>query len=198
MGIFVLVWGGLAVIGLGAMLDFELTPAVPAVARGEWPARSSLIRDPHRPTLLMFIHPHCPCSRASVAELSVLASECRGRASFQVLFVRPANCEVGWERTSLFATAQRIPGVIVACDAEGVEAARFGATTSGETLLFTGAGRLMFHGGITASRGHEGDNSGLAAVKTLIGAGRADAREAPIYGCSLLNLGEESQAQCNP
>jgi hypothetical protein len=38
-------------------------------------------------------------------------------------------------------------------DAEGVEMHRFGALTSGQTLVYDAAGRLLFSGGITASRG---------------------------------------------
>src|SRR2546421_7651309 len=95
IGVLIFVWTCLAAIGLGAMLDFELTPAPLTAPRTIWPAQSTLIRDARRPTLLMFLHPHCPCSRASLAELSVLASECRDRAAFQVVVVRPADCREG-------------------------------------------------------------------------------------------------------
>lgn len=200
MGILVVFWAGLAALGLGAMLDFELTPARRGTQRNEWPSRSLLVRDPRRPTLLMFIHPHCPCSRASLAELSNLATSCRDRMSIEILFVKPAGCDDDWERTDLLTTAQRIPGGTVAWDRNGTESIRFGATTSGETLLFDSGGRLLFRGGITPSRGHEGDNAGRATVEALVTRGSADVSESPVYGCSLLNqcsLGEESRGQCN-
>src|SRR5258708_26747 len=133
MGMLVVVWTGLVALGLGAMLDFELTPALHGAPRSEWPSGSLLVRGPHRPTLLLFIHPRCPCSRASLAELSNLATSCRDRMSIEVLFVKPADCDDDWERTDLLTTAQRIPGINVACDRNGAESIRFGATTSGET-----------------------------------------------------------------
>ena len=40
---------------------------------------------------------------------------------------------------------------------------RFGAETSGQTLLYDRDGRLLFSGGTTGSRGHDGDNAGFAS-----------------------------------
>jgi hypothetical protein len=135
-----------------------------------------------------------------LAELSVLATKCDGQANLQVIFVRPDNCEAGWERTDLLGSAAAIPGVIVAIDAKGAEAARFGATTSGETMLFDRDGRRVFHGGITVSRGHQGDNPGLTAIAGLVGSGRASLDATPVYGCSLFNQSthEDSQPVCRP
>jgi len=45
---------------------------------------------------------------------------------------------------------------------------RFGAETSGHTLLFDSGGRLLLSGGITDSRGHAGDNAGENAIVALI------------------------------
>src|SRR5256885_6995371 len=38
----------------------------------KWPAGSKLGSVPNRPTLVLFLHPRCPCSRASLAELEQL------------------------------------------------------------------------------------------------------------------------------
>lgn len=200
LGIVVFIWLVLAAIGIGAMLDFELTPARATKAIADWPADSQLKRDSHRPTLLMFVHPHCPCSRASLAELSVLATKCHGQANLQVVFIKPDDREAGWEKTELLGSAAAIPGVNVAIDANGAEAARFGATTSGEAMLFDLDGRRLFHGGITVSRGHQGDNPGLTAIVALIGSGRASLDATPVYGCSLFNqcTNEDSQPVCRP
>jgi hypothetical protein len=37
----------------------------------------------------MAIHPHCPCSRASIGELSILMAHSRGRLAAFVVFVEP-------------------------------------------------------------------------------------------------------------
>src|SRR5690349_19429168 len=41
-------------------------------ARAAWPEASSIVRHAQRPTLLLFLHPHCACSRATVEELERL------------------------------------------------------------------------------------------------------------------------------
>lgn len=63
------VWA-LAIIGGGALVwDFENTPGVPATAPHVWPAASRIPYPANRPTLVMlWVHPHCPCSRASLEE----------------------------------------------------------------------------------------------------------------------------------
>jgi len=71
-------------------------------------------------------------------------------------------------------------------DDDGVEAARFGAATSGQVILYDRDGRLLFSGGITASRGHAGDNDGRDAIVSLLGGGRGTRHSSPVFGCSLL------------
>jgi hypothetical protein len=182
-----LAWFAALAVGIGAMLEYEMTPTESAQVRAHWPADSRLVRDRQRPTLLMFVHPQCPCSRASLSELEILASDCGHQATIQILFVRPPGFEPDWERTDLFARAERIEGVRVLCDIGGVEAARFGAKSSGQIFLFGSDGQLMFDGGITPSRGHEGDSAGRTAVTALILRGSADCSHTPVFGCSLLD-----------
>jgi hypothetical protein len=74
-------------------------------------------------------------------------------------------------------------------DDRGVEAERFGTSTSGQTLLYSADGRLLFSGGITGSRGHAGDNEGrdgLVALLTRAGSGRT---RASVFGCPLFARG---------
>lgn len=178
------------------MLHYELTPASTASARPAWPVASRLARDPARPTLLMFVHPRCPCSSASLAELNVLASRCRDRVAIRIVFVRPSGFSEGWERTHLFDAAQRVLGASVYCDRDGKEAAKFGATASGEALLYDRDGRLLFQGGLTGSRGHEGDNDGLSCLTALIDSGHSENTRAAVYGCALFNPSSCHKAQC--
>jgi hypothetical protein len=169
------------------MAAYEMTPASTATAQGRWPAASHLTRDWERPTLVTFVHPRCPCSRASLAELERLTSDCRERFSHTIVFVRPAGFAPGWERTGLWNTAKRLEGASLVCDPQGREAARFGATASGETFLYARDGQLLFHGGVTPARGHDGDNAGRAVLTALIQSGRADRAQSAVYGCALTN-----------
>jgi hypothetical protein len=141
----------------------------------------------------MIVHPHCPCSRASVGELARIMAVCQGWAAARVLFVKPAGFEPDWVRTDLWDSAAAIPGVEVVRDDDGRMARGFGAKTSGDTLLFDAKGELLFHGGITEARGHWGDSSGQAAIIALVGAQKspADERTASVdtlvFGCPLFD-----------
>jgi hypothetical protein len=50
----------------------------------------------------------------------------------------------------------------------GHEACLFGAATWGQTMVYGRDGRLLFSGGITAARGHYGDNAGTQAIAALL------------------------------
>jgi glyoxylase-like metal-dependent hydrolase (beta-lactamase superfamily II) len=132
----------------------------------------------------MFVHPRCPCSRASLAELREIMAQANGRLNAFVLFLRPQGTADVWEHTATWAAAQDIPGVAVRVDRDGAEAARFGAATSGHTVLYNAEGRLLFAGGITAARGHVGDNSGRQSVLALLD-NKSAAPAHLVYGCRL-------------
>lgn len=51
---------------------------------------------------------------------------------------------------------------------------RFGAYTSGQVMLYDTDRRLAFNGGITGSRGHEGNNKGRQAITDWIDTGHAE------------------------
>src|SRR5271155_3342654 len=93
------VWFAAVGSGLWAMFAYETTPGVVSSLRERWPDGTALERDPRRPTLVMFVHPHCPCSRASLHELLVLASQCGERVALRIVFVTPPGVADGWERT---------------------------------------------------------------------------------------------------
>ena len=143
------------------------------------------------PTLVLALHPHCSCSRASLDELSEVLMRYPCRLHVRVLFVKPAGFNEDWVRTDLWNIAAALPGVEVVCDECGREAQRWGARTSGQTLLFDASGNLMFSGGITAARGHVGENVGVTTVLSMLkGSGpSAPARTGPVctpvFGCSL-------------
>jgi hypothetical protein len=186
-------WCACVAAGLWAMLEYSSTPAKTLSSKSNWPAASRLRRDPNRPTLVMFVHPYCPCSRASLKEFSGLLSDCRKQVGVHVVFVKPAGLPEGLKKSALWRAAQQLPGVDVSCDVRGDEAAHFGATTSGEAWLYSQQGRLLFHGGLTRFRGHEGPNQGRAAIAALIDGAPCTGGRAAVYGCSLLNRRQKNR-----
>ncbi len=189
-----LCWGLGVSGGLFAMSTYENRPGRAAAAPIYWPIASRIERTEGLPTLVMAVHPHCPCSRASVEELDRLMARTRGLVTVHLLFLKPPELPEGWANTDLWRTAAAIPGAHVLRDDDGVEAARFGAATSGQVVLYDAHGRLIFSGGITASRGHAGDNDGRDTVVALLTRGHAMRHDSPVFGCSLLDPGVTRRA----
>jgi len=186
------IWLTLVVAALVAMANFSNTPGDTRAAPDQWPAPSQIALDSKLPTLIMFAHPHCPCTQASVGELEVLMANCPGRLNVHVVFVQPVGTTEDWVKTDLWRRVATIPGVTLHRDDKGVEAQRFRAETSGDTVLYNPQGNLLFAGGITISRGHSGDNPGRTAIETILTKGLPSEVKTPVFGCSL--FGTECRA----
>jgi hypothetical protein len=178
-------WVVLLAIGFVALWKYARTPGTSAEAPLDWPSGTHAMRSPGRPALVLFLHPKCPCSRATLTELREIVGRSRGAVDVTVEFVRPAGVEARWEETALWRDAGTLPGTTVLRDEGGLEAKRFGAETSGQALFYDGSGRRLFSGGITGSRGHAGANVGASTVAALIADDRAELCSTPVYGCPL-------------
>src|SRR5215467_5000535 len=141
-------WIAAVAYGQRVLLNYDFAPAAPGNPPAQWPANSAVARATGLPTIVMVAHPHCPCTRATIEELAVIMARLRDRATAEVVFVRPKSFSEAWEKTDLWQSASRIPGVTVFSDVDGVEAAHFGAVASGQTLLYSAEGKLLFSGGV--------------------------------------------------
>ncbi|MCH8148672.1 MAG: RedB protein [Planctomycetes bacterium] len=142
---------------------------------------------------MMFIHPKCPCNLASLEEFARILARCKSLADMYAVFVRPPGVGGGWEKSRNWATVAAIPEIHMAVDENGVEARRFGATTSGHVQLYDAEGNLKFTGGITGARGHAGDNAGADAVRSWLRRGFADLRRTVVFGCPLFSPPSDSE-----
>lgn len=185
-------WLVVVCFGMAWLFAYSAEPGTEANAPRHWPADTALQPARGLPTLVLVAHPRCSCTRASVAELSRLMTRLQGQVAGYVLFVKPPGTDDDWERTDLWASAARIEGVEVVSDVDGVEAARFGAATSGQVYLYTERGELVFEGGITPTRAHEGDSVGQQRIVELVTRGATDRGQSAVYGCE---LHEESREQ---
>ena len=177
-------------VGLTLLWRYENASGPAAAPPSQWPLASGIHLATDRATLIMLAHPHCPCTRASIGELARLMAQAQGRVTAYALFVKPAGSSDDWENTDLWRNAAGIPGVNVVVD-DGVEAQRFHAVTSGQTVLYDAEGHLLFSGGITGSRGHSGDNEGRSAIVSLLNTGEAGRAETSVFGCPLFGTHSE-------
>jgi hypothetical protein len=186
-------WLAALAFGGKTLFRYETTPGSIGSVASSWPSVSIVPHQTDKPTLLMFAHPHCPCTRASVGELAQIMAHALGKVNAYVLFIKPPNAGPDWDDTDLRSSAAAIPGVTVVTDENGKEASRFGAETSGHTLVFDRNGTLVFTGGITASRGHAGTNAGESAVLAALNQQAVERPRTPVFGCSLTKRAPDSE-----
>jgi hypothetical protein len=178
-------WAAAVAAGFGTLQRYSSTPGSVGETTHRWPSESRIAFDPGHSNLVMLVHPHCPCSKASLFELQHVMTRCHGLVTAHVLFLNPEKLREPWGRTYLWDMADAIPGTQALADNAGREAARFGAKTSGHVLLYDPSGTLVFSGGITGARGHEGDNPGREAVIALASTHASRSATTPVFGCPL-------------
>ena len=179
------IWVTLLGTGFWKLFVYSNTPGTSAAAHTHWPVSTLIERNPQLPTLLIFAHPHCPCSEATIGELERLLPHIDGKTKSIVVFFKPKNKSEKWAKEKLWKKAQAISNVQAILDEDGVEAIRFGARTSGQTFLYDKDGNLIFQGGITPERGHMGDSDGRAAILSFISTGDIKISSTPVFGCSI-------------
>jgi hypothetical protein len=194
IGTLIAAWLVVVASGWCWVANYEFTINEPAAYGlvAEWPADSELERSQNLPTLVLFLHPKCPCSRATLHELNDLLKKIAASGSplpaVLVVATVPKNAGEEWLRTDTVAQSENFPRGTVFIDHSGVEAARFGAMTSGTMMLFDASGARRFAGGITISRGHEGQSAGgdlLAGLLRGESGANTKSRDLPVFGCRL-------------
>ncbi len=197
-GVIVLVvalWMSAAAAGLSSLVRSQSTAGAAAAAPASWPVASTLPHSPDSAALLLFLHPRCPCSRATLREMEQIVARSGGGIPILAVLTLPVGADSTWLQSSLCRQAAAIPGVTVQPDPDGAESARFGAFTSGQVLLYDERDHLQFAGGITPGRAHEGASAGRDALLALLIDRKttASAAATPVFGCALTSgesLGE--------
>jgi hypothetical protein len=183
VALLVVLWAAVLLWISALNLNYEFTPSPGTAAPQQWPRESHLARG-GGPTLLVFLHPCCPCSRATLSELERVLQylPASGRA---YCLVSPIGVDKDFPHTSLVESARKMPRLEVVIDEQCAESSRFGAQVSGGVVLYDGAGELRFTGGVTPGRGHLGDNLGTPALVALLSGQRTTTTTTPVFGCPL-------------
>jgi hypothetical protein len=156
---------GLAAAYLSWML-YECRPGRAARPPARYPEDGAL------PRLLLFLHPRCPCSRATLEELSRIGPL--------------PHLEIVLSQTMDIAElSNRFPQATFVSDPEGRHRELYQAWTSGQLVGYDAQGNLGFCGGITASRGQRGASLGQANLQAWLHG--QPLQESSVFGCSLVN-----------
>ncbi|WP_413585544.1 hypothetical protein [Bdellovibrio sp. HCB274] len=137
------------------------------------------------PTLFVFAHPRCTCTQATLKELSRLKEKVGPQMAVKV-FVSydPQDAFDGQE---IERQARSIANIEVQTDLNRKFARSLNALTSGQTVLYAPEGNLLFQGGITVSRGHEGVSPGAMQIEKIVTGPfiKTQFARTPTFGCHL-------------
>lgn len=136
--------------------------------------------------LLMFVHPKCPCTRASIRELMRLMSHNSENISCTFFCFLPSDKNNSWLNTDITKSIEAIPNSTLISDIDGGWTKAFNTNTSGHVLLYHPNGKLLFSGGITAGRGHEGENFGRTFISNVVNKESNDNYQCPVFGCPII------------
>ena len=149
-------------------------------------------RRPGPPRPAAAAHGGAPASASARAPAS---TSCGGSiARFEALspppdlylsIVVPEGEGADWIDGPVLRNASSIAGVRVVLDPGGRFAARLGATTSGHVLVYGADDALLFSGGITAARAHEGDAPGQNAIVRALYGKTPPIHRSAVFGCGL-------------
>jgi len=181
-----LAWAVVVACGLAWTTTHAGETGAIAAAAARWPADSTLTRDANVPTLLFFAHPHCPCTRASLHELEWILARSHGNVRALIVFALPKGAGAGWGQTDIHDLAASLHDATLVDDLGALETHRFSVGLSGTVAVYAPSGELLYSGGITESRGHEGANAGRDAVlRTLSSRDGAPGLLGRVFGCPL-------------
>jgi len=172
--------------GFAWLARYETRAGMPAQPPSSWPDDSRLVVDNQRWTAVMFAHPHCPCTKASLQELADLVTEHGSMLQVFLVICKPIGVPDGWEETDIVKEASAINGLVVHRDENDAERRRFAVQTSGQVLLYDPRGKLHYRGGITAARGKVGDSQGRRFIESMLLGEDSLFRDGPVYGCPLV------------
>jgi hypothetical protein len=168
------VWGVALAAGFHQAMGWEFRAGKPALSP------SAQTKPLAQPLLIVALHSQCPCSLATVENLTALTPVERAKLRILFVFTGPNP-----HHSATFEKAAAIPEAEKAFLSEKEVFERYGARTSGQALLYDRAGRLVFSGGLTESRGVAGGESeGMRAIQETL-RGHSCIKGAPVYGCPL-------------
>src|SRR5689334_10371940 len=92
----VALWIPAVAFGVNVLWKYSTTPGHPAAPPPNWPARAAIRRSEGQATLLMFAHPQCQCTSASLDELAIIMAHAGARLDAQVFFYLPDHEANTW------------------------------------------------------------------------------------------------------
>lgn len=193
LGIVLAAWLLLAAAGFAVLFRYGATPGDAPAEVVQRPEAPELRWSTTGTTLVMFVHPLCGCTRASIHNLASILADSETVPTVNVVFTAPRKEFAAWSDTPLVRLAAELPGVHLVWDLDGKLTEKFHAQTSGWTMLFDEQGKTLFQGGITDSRGQEGCNTGSMLLHDRLANVSCKSAAYPVFGCPISGRVENTQ-----
>lgn len=195
--LLVLTWCIAVAFGFSILITYSSLAGLGSVSPSNWPTDIELVDVNEGYTLLVFIHPKCPCTFATVSELERLVAEINHPCQVVFLLDCPKHLQAKWSRSALASRCNAFVGARVVLDFDGELATGFKAKNSGHCLLYL-EGQLLFQGGVTTERGHEGQSLGRVALRQILTGQKTTIRRTPVFGCELFHMdpGQPRETSC--
>jgi hypothetical protein len=135
-----------------------------------------------RTRLVLVIHAMCPCSYATLKNVLSLPPSELAQVDITVVFTGPGATSDSTAPNIRLAKTLKTASLIYCGEQEAVQ--KYHAHTSGQCFIYNRTGNLVFSGGLTSTRGGEGDSAGLNALRLTL-QGKECPSMAPVFGCAL-------------
>lgn len=164
------VWLLAIVVVFGAFTRYHIAAGANANAPDILPAsivcKQSDCKDYH---LLFFVHPGCPCTKASWYELERVLHPISTRTHVTAIVLEYNYSIPAQDHTEVAKLVGASEFVDVLYLPEQIVRDEFGVTTSGQCLMYNASKNLVFEGGVTPSRNHTGPNKGIEELLRIAG-----------------------------
>ncbi|GIX00102.1 MAG: hypothetical protein KatS3mg111_3434 [Pirellulaceae bacterium] len=182
LGLYVL-WGSSIVWGVSRVLNYSFS--------GDYPTESSPDAVGEMATstadfhVLVFVHPKCPCSMATIDNLGRLLPRCPANYAVTAIVFVPEGKDKEWAtETATFAALERLPHTRIEFDTGGTRIRQWNVRRSGHVIVKAPDGSVAFSGGITLERGHAGESLGTVSMMRVLMQQSPPARAVPVFGCT--------------
>lgn len=171
-------------------------PANPGSSPSSWPPNDWIKASSGIPTLILAVHPRCPCSDDTLTELGKLQTTLGShQLEIHLLFYQPLESSPDWVEGKLWNQAKAMEAVTLHRDPGGHKAIQFGLATSGQVVVYDKQGKKLFGGGITIGSICLDENPSSRLLAKSLKDSIPLIQETPVYGCSLgLKIGSTDQS----
>lgn len=192
ISVIISIWVGSIIWSTKAMLIFQFTPGKMGKVFNDFPQKSKLVLDQTLPTLILFLHPKCTCSKASVEEIKIIKSSIKKEFKL-IAVVQTASLKLTDELEKLKEELSTLPHSTIVNDSYSFETNLFSVKTSGQIYIYSSFGELIYTGGSTSSRGTSSPSELRRTIASILETNKKPHQliTKSIYGCEMDNKNDQ-------